>query len=61
MFYVLGRCKQLCIVFVRYFASSNGDAFLQLIIGLIGVFCLCSFIVAWKFGAVDFMFVYISI
>jgi hypothetical protein len=58
MLYVLGRCKQLCNVFVRYFASLYVHAFLQLIIGLISVFCLCDFIVAWRFGAVGFMFIY---
>jgi hypothetical protein len=48
----------LCNIFVRYFASSYAGAFLQLIIGLIGVFSLCSFIVAWSFGAVGFVFIY---
>jgi hypothetical protein len=48
----------LCNVFVKCFANSYAGAFLQLIIGLMGVFGLCSFIVPCKFGAVGFMFVY---
>jgi hypothetical protein len=42
MLYALGN------VLVRHFSSSYACAFLQLIIGLIGVYCLCSFIVAWR-------------
>jgi hypothetical protein len=52
----VGRC--MCNVFVRYFASSYMGTFSQLIIVLIGVFCLHNFIVAWRFGAVGFMFIY---
>jgi hypothetical protein len=40
------------------FLVRKAGAFLQLIIGLIGMSCLCIFIVAWRFGAVGFMFMY---
>jgi hypothetical protein len=45
MLYVLGSFKQLCNIFFRYFASFYEGTFLQLIVGLIGVFCLYNFIV----------------
>jgi hypothetical protein len=45
-------------VLLNFFAISYAGAFFQLIIGLIGVFGLCSFIVACMHGAVGFMFVY---
>jgi hypothetical protein len=40
MLYVFGKCKQLCNILVKCFASSYAGAFFQLIIGLIGLFCL---------------------
>jgi hypothetical protein len=41
-----GRCRVLHNVFVQYFASSYAGAFFKLTVDLIGVFGLCSFIVA---------------
>jgi hypothetical protein len=57
MLYACGRCRQLPNIFVKYFANLYAGAFFRLILGLVGVFC-CSFIVAWRYGAVGLMFVY---
>jgi hypothetical protein len=58
MLYACGRCRQWRNISVKYLANSFAGAFFQLIIGMIGVFCLCSFIVAWEYGAVCSMFLY---
>jgi hypothetical protein len=52
-----GRCRYLGNVYLKCFANSYAGAFSQVIIILMGVFGLCNFIVAWRLGGVEFMFV----
>jgi hypothetical protein len=46
MLYVHGKCSWLCKSVATCFAISYAGAFFQFIIGLMGVFSLCNFIVA---------------
>jgi hypothetical protein len=50
---VFGIFRKLCSVFVRFFVISYAGVYLQLIIGLIGVFGLCCFIVVCVLGTFE--------
>jgi hypothetical protein len=43
----------------KCFTDSYAGAFCQLIVGLMGVFGLCNFMVTWRFRGTGFMFVYL--
>jgi hypothetical protein len=54
--YVYGNCRRFCNIVVKNFASLYAGAFIQLIIGLMGVLFLCSFIVAETCRETETMF-----